>query len=1086
MPIIRTTISHQRRVSRWISAIAVMVMTTLCGIGITPAAAQFDDFEPGSGGLEIPSRESDFFGGDESAEKSVVDIRVEGNETIPEAVILQKIQSQPNRPLTQRLVREDKRSLSATRWFFSVQERFEETPQGTVLIFTVVERPIVREVQFIGNKGVKKKYLEAWTGLKAGSPFDHYANREAVTRLEREYKEKGYFFIKVTLEKGGSPGEREVVFRIVEGPKVRVQHRTFEGNKFWGDGDLRKNLASKEALLGFFGGLYRPETLPMDVDALKQFYRAVGFFDVKVDVKPRFSPDKASVDLHFIIEEGVQYKVREIRFVGNEVIPTKRLQSESKLLAGQYYNFHPLSKDVKRMLSYYGEMGHFFASVNPVPHFTEQRGIVDLVFEIDEDRPRYVRNINVAYDGDFPHTKHTVILDRMLVAPGHLANPDLIRRSKSRISGSGLFEPGVIFEPVPVDPEQESFASTAAYMNQARGQDPGSSGGYDDWTERFAVMTRRSGYYTAIGVYPWLENSEGDKSSADVEQPATEQTSSHESSSQAPGRVELKGQPPQEQSEHRPQHLMEKLSYTSSVVSDGDSSGSNSGVGNSSEVSNSSEYVTQGIAYQQTPIAGGDSTSDATFLKPLFGHSGALVGDAKPAADSSLPVAQQFRAQELNGPGEQIARSELSSSEFTGFRTVTPVQFFDDLPIAYVTPSMEDPDAPVIRAQSPDRPFDPSAPRPSDPVLEGSPYRNQFQAIPPGWVDLNVRATEGRTGRLMFGAGINSDAGLVGSFVWDETNFDLFNPPTTFADIIEGRAWRGGGQRFRAEAAPGDIVSRYALSWTDPYFLYSDYSLTLSGFYFNRFYPDWKEDRLGGRIGVGRQLTTEWSVNAALRLEEVELSNPTVPTPAVLQDAIGQHFLSTIRGSATHDTRDMAIMPGEGHYFDVAYEQAFGDFSYPRVEAEGRQYFTLFNRPDGSGRQVLTLAGNIGWSGDDTPIFERYYAGGFQSFRGFSYRGVTPRQGGVAVGGTWQMLGSVEYRVPVTADDMINVVAFTDFGTVEEEISLDNFRATAGFGLRVVVPAMGPVPLAFDFAFPIMSQEFDDERIFSFYVGINR
>jgi outer membrane protein insertion porin family len=76
--------------------------------------------------------------------------------------------------------------------------------------------------------------------------------------------------------------------------------------------------------------------------------------------------------------------------------------------------------------------------------------------------------------------------------------------------------------------------------------------------------------------------------------------------------------------------------------------------------------------------------------------------------------------------------------------------------------------------------------------------------------------------------------------------------------------------------------------------------------------------------------------------------------------------------------------------------------------------------------------------------------------------------------------------VPVTADDMINVVAFTDFGTVEQEVTLDNFRATAGFGVRVVIPAMGPVPLAFDFAFPIKSQAYDDERVFSFYVGINR
>ena len=64
-----------------------------------------------------------------------------------------------------------------------------------------------------------------------------------------------------------------------------------------------------------------------------------------------------------------------------------------------------------------------------------------------------------------------------------------------------------------------------------------------------------------------------------------------------------------------------------------------------------------------------------------------------------------------------------------------------------------------------------------------------------------------------------------------------------------------------------------------------------------------------------------------------------------------------------------------------------------------------------------------------------------------------------------------------------------DFSLTDQRrraVSLSQFRATAGFGLRVVIPAMGPVPLAFDFAFPIRTQTIDNERIFSFYVGINR
>ncbi len=1006
-------------------------------------------------------------------ETTVADVRIEGNDTIPESVILQKIQTQPNRALTERQIREDKRSLMGTRWFFSVSERIEETPQGRVLIFKVHERPIVQRVAFIGNKKVKTKYLEAWTGLKAGSPFDHVANREAVHRIEQEYKEKGHFFVKVTLEKGGNPGEREVVFRIDEGPKVRVQHRTFEGNSFWGNGDLKKNLASKEALLGElpwfdgFGGFYRPETLNQDVESLKQFYRSVGFFDIELTGEPRFSPDRASVDLHFTVSEGVRYKVRDIRFQGNQIVSTQQLESDSKLLPGQHFNAHPLGKDVQRMLKYYGDMGHYFASVNPVPQFTETPGIVDLVFEVDEDRPRYIRNVEVGYDGDYPHTKQTVVLDRLQLGPGDLANPAMIRRSRSRLNGSGLFEPGIQFDVTPVDPENMSFASNTRTF---RGQNSGApAGSQESWTDRFANYTQWSAEMSVIGSNPWQKEVTG-QSAQPSQQPTTiddqksDQTGSTDSSMSALA--------PSSRSHtlNDRGHLQPTAARSSIPVSSHASIPSNPG-GHSGLLASSGSRTGGSIALAGYST-GYQSVSGASHLR------------GNP--DNTANVLSHLSDQTVVASDDHRQRPGIAGSEVVGFRAAEPHNLFDIDASEFLAPTQTDPDAPIIRAQSPSDPIYGAQPRPTDPVLEGSPYRNQFQSIPPGWVDLNVRAAEGRTGRLMAGAGVNSDAGLVGSFVWDESNFDLFRPPQTFADVIEGRAWRGGGQRFRLEAAPGNNVSRYAISWVDPYFLYSDYSLSLSGFYFNRFYPDWSEDRVGGRIGVGRQLTPEWSVNAALRLEEVEMKNPRTPTPPVAQKDLGTNFLSTVRLSATHDTRDMSIMPGEGHFLDVGWEQAFNEYTYPRIEGEFRQYFTVRSRPDGSGRHVITLAGNLGWSGDDTPVFERYFAGGFQSFRGFSFRGVSPRTDGFATGGTFQMLGTLEYRLPVTADDMINVVAFTDFGTVEEEVSLDHFRATAGFGLRVVVPAMGPVPLAFDFAFPIASEVFDDERIFSFYVGINR
>lgn len=65
--------------------------------------------------------------------------------------------------------------------------------------------------------------------------------------------------------KGGNPGGREVIFQI-KGRirKFRSKNRTFRGNKFWSNGDLRKNLISKEAFL-IFGGIYNPDTIPADI-----------------------------------------------------------------------------------------------------------------------------------------------------------------------------------------------------------------------------------------------------------------------------------------------------------------------------------------------------------------------------------------------------------------------------------------------------------------------------------------------------------------------------------------------------------------------------------------------------------------------------------------------------------------------------------------------------------------------------------------------------------------------------------------------------------------------------------------------------
>jgi outer membrane protein insertion porin family len=152
------------------------------------------------------------------------------------------------------------------------------------------------------------------------------------------------------------------------------------------------------------------------------------------------------------------------------------------------------------------------------------------------------------------------------------------------------------------------------------------------------------------------------------------------------------------------------------------------------------------------------------------------------------------------------------------------------------------------------------------------------------------------------------------------------------------------------------------------------------------------------------------------------------------------------------------------------------------------QYFLIRQRPDGSGRHTAGFITTLGVTGSDTPIFDNYFAGGFGTLRGFQFRGASPKLDGVIIGGQFQWLNSAEYYFPLTADDMIRGTIFCDFGTVEQHVALhtDQFRVAPGFGFRINVPAMGPAPLAFDFAFPVASAPTDHRQMFSFFFGASR
>lgn len=362
----------------------------------------------------------------------------------------------------------------------------------------------------------------------------------------------------------------------------------------------------------------------------------------------------------------------------------------------------------------------------------------------------------------------------------------------------------------------------------------------------------------------------------------------------------------------------------------------------------------------------------------------------------------------------------------------------------------------------------------------------------PEYRDVFIEVEETDTGSFDIGGAVSSDAGLVGRIAMTQRNFDVTDTPDSWGDLFSGKAFRGAGQTFQIEAMPGNEVQTYSMSLTEPYLFESDYSGSVSGFFRDRQFDEYDEERFGGRINVGRRFGTRWSGSLGLRVDSVALSDIAPDRPVDVFAVSDRSVFMGIGPRLARTSLDRIFLPNRGSRTEVSFEQVLGDFTFSTVRAEYSVYIPI--REDFLGRAtVLKLDGRVAYQlqdSDEIPTYERLYLGG-SSFRGFDFREVSPKGirndtgvlGGDPVGGTWMLFTGVEIRQPIY-EEIFHVVGFLDAGTVTNDPGIDEYRVSVGVGVRFSIPQLSPAPIALDFGFPIVKEDGDRRRVFSFSVDL--
>ena len=316
-------------------------------------------------------------------------------------------------------------------------------PVGTRLIISVVENPIISNVDFEGNKIFKDQFLFSIISSQTRTPFSKGIIDEDIRKILQIYREKGRFKAtivpqKVLLKEGGIG----LIFSINEGPRTEIKSINFIGNKEFNDSRLRSVIeSSQKSLFSFISTSDDYSELRQEKDRklLEEFYSDKGFANAKVKSSVgTLSDDGKSFNITYTIFEGNRTSISEVKFENKiSTLDLSDIRYLVKTKKGDLYVGSEIEKIRKSLEKKVIDLGFPFAKVSLKKININEKQSVDIVFMIFNGPSLYVERIDIKGNNQ---TLDKVIRREFSISEGDAFNPALIRKSEEKLRALGFFK----------------------------------------------------------------------------------------------------------------------------------------------------------------------------------------------------------------------------------------------------------------------------------------------------------------------------------------------------------------------------------------------------------------------------------------------------------------------------------------------------------------------------------------------------------------------------------------------------------------------------------------------------------------------